>query len=184
MNDGKIKIEVNEKDGKIFTSIDSVRTYSKELNNEYIKKVLDAFNLKYNDLNKNYPIKVAFSGNNHLIIFVNNKQKLKDMNYDFQKAKKLMTQEEIVTISILYAEDNNIFHSRNAFAYGGVYEDPATGSAAIALGEYLRNTGIKIQGQIEILQGFDMKQPSQLFVSYKNEANSSIKVFGQSRMIK
>lgn len=184
LNDGKIQIEVYENNGKIFTSIDSVKTHSKEVSDNFITEVLDAFNLSSEDLNKKYPVKIAFSGNNHLIIFLNDKEKLQDMNYNFEKVKELMLQKDIVTISILFTEDNNIFNSRNAFAYGGVYEDPATGSAAIALAEYLRNEGIKKEGEIEILQGFDMKQPSQLFVSFEKEEHSSIRVSGESRIIK
>ncbi|WP_195828580.1 PhzF family phenazine biosynthesis protein, partial [Bordetella pertussis] len=32
-------------------------------------------------------------------------------------------------------------HARNAFAAGGVYEDPATGAAAAALAGHLRDSG-------------------------------------------
>lgn len=105
------------------------------------------------------------------------------MKYNFEKVKELMISKNIVTINILWEENENLFHSRNAFAYGGVYEDPATGSAAIALGEYLRSMGIKKSGEIEILQGFDMKQPSQLFVSFNEILNSSIKVSGTCRFV-
>jgi PhzF family phenazine biosynthesis protein len=184
LNDGIIRIEVSQKNAESFTSISSMNTYSKELDEDYINKIVDAFSFNKNDINKKYPIKIAFSGNNHLIIFLKEKEKLKEMQYDFSKVKALMKKENIVTINILWEEKENLFHSRNAFAYGGVIEDPATGSAAIALGEYLRNTGLKKSGDIEILQGFDMKQPSQLFVSYSDIPNSSIKVSGTSRVIK
>jgi PhzF family phenazine biosynthesis protein len=184
LNDGQIQIEVSQKDGKSFTSINSVPTHSKDIDENFVNSVLSAFKLNRTDLDEKYPVKIAFSGNNHLIVFVNDKQKLQEMEYDFEKTKELMEKEQIVTISILYTIGDDIYHSRNAFAYGGVYEDPATGSAAIALGEYLRNTGIKKEGEIEILQGFDMKQPSQLFVSFTKEDKSSIKVSGLSRKIK
>ena len=183
LNNGTIKIDVGQKNGESFTSISSVETHSKDLSKEYIKNILEGFSLKQSDLNKEFPIRVSFSGNNHLIIFVKDKKKLQEMEYDFSKVKILMEKEEIVTVSILWKESEDLFHSRNAFAYGGVYEDPATGSAAIALGEYLRDTGLKTSGNIEILQGFDMNQPSQLFVSYTDTAHSSIKVSGTSRVM-
>lgn len=183
LNNGEIQIDVDKKDGKSFTSISSVKTHSKDLDEVFINSVLDGFSLKKSDLNEKYPIRIAFSGNNHLIIFVKDKQKLEDMDYDFQKVKALMEKEEIVTISILWEENENLFHSRNAFAYGGVFEDPATGSAAIALGEYLRDNGFKKSGEIEILQGFNMNQPSQLFVSFTDIPSSSIKVSGSSRVM-
>ncbi len=183
LNNGNIEIEVSQKNGESFTSITSMKTHSKDANEEYINSIIEAFSFKKEDLNSKYPIKIAFSGNDHLIIFLKNKEKLQEMKYDFDKAKVLMKKENIVTISVLWEENENLYHSRNAFAYGGVIEDPATGSAAVALGEYLRNMGFKKSGNIEILQGFDMKQPSQLFVSFSDIANSPIKVSGTSRVI-
>ena len=183
LNDGKIQIEVSENNNKIFTSINSVKTYTYDIEKDYIDSVLNAFSFSKNDLNEKYPIKVSFSGINNLILFVKDKKTLQEMKYDFEKVKELMINKNIVTINILWEENENLFHSRNAFAYGGVYEDPATGSAAISLGEYLRSIGIKKSGEIEILQGFDMKQPSQLFVSFKQTLNSSIKVSGACRFV-
>lgn len=183
LNDDKIQIEVSENNSRIFTSINSVKTYTYDIEEDYINNIIDSFSFSKNDLNEKYPIKVSFSGINNLILFVKNKKTLQEMKYDFEKVKELMISKNIVTINILWGENENLFHSRNAFAYGGVYEDPATGSAAIALGEYLRSMGIKNSGEIEILQGFDMKQPSQLFVSFEETLNSSIKVSGTCRFV-
>ena len=178
LNNDKIQIKVTKNNNKIFTSINSVKTYTYDIEEDYINNIIDAFSFSKNDLNEKYPIKVSFSGINNLILFVKNKKTLQEMKYDFEKVKELMINKNIVTINILWEENENLFHSRNAFAFGGVYEDPATGSAAIALGEYLRSMGIKSSGEIVILQGFDMKQPSQLFVSFNKTLNSSIKVSG------
>ena len=183
LNDDKIQIEVTKNNSKIFTSINSVKTYTYDIEEDYINNIIDSFSFSKNDLNERYPIKVSSSGINNLILFVKNKKTLQEMKYDFEKVKELMISKNIVTINILWEENENLFHSRNAFAYGGVYEDPATGSAAISLGEYLRSMGIKNSGEIEILQGFDMKQPSQLFVSFEETLNSSIKVSGTCRFV-
>lgn len=43
------------------------------------------------------------------------------------------------TISLIHAESDQLFHSCNPFAAGGVYEVPATGAAAAALAGYLRD---------------------------------------------
>lgn len=183
LNNDKIQIEVSENNNKIFTSINSVKTYTYDIEEDYINNIIDAFSFSKNDLNEKYPIKVSFSGINNLILFVKSKKILQEMKYDFEKVKELMINKNIVTINILWEENENLFHSRNAFAYGGVYEDPATGSAAISLGEYLRNTEIKNSGKIEILQGFDMGMPSKLYVEYSFIPNSSIKVSGTCRFI-
>lgn len=184
LNNGTIQVDVTQNKGSSFASITSMQTHSKDVSVTYIQNILEQFSLQQSDLDDSFPIRIAFSGNNHLIIFLKNRELLSQMKYDFETTKELMQEEEIVTISLLYREDETTFHSRNAFAYGGVYEDPATGSAAVALGEYLRDTGIKNSGEIEIFQGFDMGQPSHLYVKYSDKANSAVKVSGQSRVIK
>lgn len=166
INDGEVSVEVEEKGDNYFATLSSVNTYSKELSKTYINKILNEFSFDIEDLNKNFPVRVAFAGARHLIFFVKEKQKLEEMSYNFDKVQELMKEEELTTISILYNESETLFHSRNAFAFGGVYEDPATGAAAVALGGYLRDIGFKKEGNIEILQGFDMKVPSKLFVSF------------------
>ena len=73
----------------------------------------------------------------HLIFVVKDRKTLTDMSYQFDVVKSLMADEDLTTISILWKESDELFHSRNAFASGGVYEDPATGAAAAALAGYL-----------------------------------------------
>lgn len=183
LNNGLITINTKQKNNQIITSINSFNTKTEDIDEDLINSFLELFNFTKDDLDSKYPIKKSFSGNNHLIIFVKNKRSLENMKYDFKKAKELTRIHNIVTINILYCENENLYHSRNPFAYGGVYEDPATGSAGIALAEYLRDTKIKTSGEIEILQGFDMGIPSKLNVEYTDVPNSSIRISGESRVI-
>ena len=48
---------------------------------------------------------------------------------------------DLITVDLVYREDETTFHARNPFPVGGVVEDPATGAAAAAFGHYLRETG-------------------------------------------
>lgn len=184
LNDGNIKLNVEKKDGEYLCSFSSLKTFTKNIDFEVAKELLEIFNLEVDDLDSRFPIKVSNSGNNHPIIFLNSREKLANMNYDFEKAKEFMTKENFTTISLLYCENKFLYHSRNAFAFGGVYEDPATGSAAVALAEYLRDLKYLEEGKIEILQGFDMEQPSKLYATFKSDLNSPISVSGQTRIIK
>ena len=52
-----------------------------------------------------------------------------------------MRREGLITIMFAWAETPRRFHSRNPFASGGVYEDPATGAATAAFAGYLRDRG-------------------------------------------
>lgn len=88
-----------------------------------------------------------------------------------------------MTISFIHAENANLFHARNAFAFGGVYEDPATGAAAAALAGYLRDVDWVHGGSITILQGFDMGVPSRLRADIIGQPGTSIRVSGGARVI-
>jgi predicted PhzF superfamily epimerase YddE/YHI9 len=94
-----------------------------------------------------------------------------------------MTANGLVTISLLYAEANQRFHARNPFAAGGVYEDPATGAAAVAFAGYLRDIGWPHGGAIEIIQGEDMGVPSRLHADIGSAPGQSIRVSGAARQM-
>jgi PhzF family phenazine biosynthesis protein len=105
------------------------------------------------------------------------------MKYDFDTVKELMMDQGLITISLLWQESDEVFHSRNAFASGGVYEDPATGAAAAALAGYLRDIGWKGKQTFTILQGEDMGCPSRLVVKFSPDMGSSVSVSGETRFI-
>ena len=146
-------------------------------------KVLVAFNLNKDDLDHEFPIRFAFAGIKHLIFVVKDRKTLADMNYQFEVVKLLMADEDLTTISILWKESDELFHSRNAFASGGVYEDPATGAAAAALAGYLRDINWQGKKAFTILQGEDMGMPSRLLVQYTSNTGESVSVSGEVRHI-
>ena len=150
---------------------------------EYVDKVLAAFNLKRESLDNEFPIRFAFAGIKHLILVIKERKTLMDMSYQFDIVKSLMADEDLVTISILWQESEELFHSRNAFASGGVYEDPATGAAAAALAGYLRDINWRGKKAFTILQGEDMGMPSHLSVRYSSKIGESVSVSGEVRYI-
>ncbi len=103
------------------------------------------------------------------------------MSYDFDTVKAQMEKEGLVTINLLWNASDNEFHSRNAFAAGGVYEDPATGAAAAAFAGYLRDINWSGSSSFVVFQGEDMGAPSHLLVEYQAEVDSSIRVSGAAR---
>jgi len=94
-----------------------------------------------------------------------------------------MRREGLVTILFAYAESARVFHTRNPFASGGVYEDPATGAATAAFAGYLRDIDWPHQGSIEVIQGEDMGMRSRLQAGICAAAGSSIRVSGLTRII-
>ena len=184
LNDSEISVSAEKSTKGILTAtLQSPETWSKDAPGEYVDKVLAAFNLNKDNLDPEFPIRFAFAGVKHLILLVKDRKTLADMSYQFDIVKSLMADEDLVTISILWQESNELFHSRNAFASGGVYEDPATGAAAAALAGYLRDINWLGKKAFTILQGEDMGMPSRLLVRYSSRIGESVSVSGEVRHI-
>lgn len=183
LNQSEISVRA-EKSGKgMAATLQSPATSSEEAPKAYVDKILEAFHLTRADLDPAFPIRFASAGAKHLILVLNDRKTLAEMKYDFEKVKALMFDKNLTTVSLLWQESDEVFHSRNAFAVGGVYEDPATGAAAAALAGYLRD--IKWQGKstFTILQGEDMGMSSRLLVRYGVKSGESVSVGGEVRNI-
>ena len=184
LNQGEISVRAEKSTSGAFGStLQSPETWSEDAPKEFVDKVLSAFNFSREELNPDFPIRFAFAGAKHLIFVLKDRKTLADMSYDFETVRDLMAEKDLVTISLLWNESNDIFHSRNAFASGGVFEDPATGAAAAALAGYLRDIGWKGSKSFTILQGEDMGSPSRLSVTYTSTSGASSAVQGEVRHI-
>jgi PhzF family phenazine biosynthesis protein len=183
-NQDEITVSVSKSAAGVYVAtLQSPKTWSEAAPKEFVEKLLQEFNLTIADINANYPIRFAFAGAKHLIIVLKDRQKLAEMSYHFERVRDLMREKGLVTINLLWMESNQLFHSRNPFPTGGVYEDPATGAAAAALAGYLRDIEWPGENNFEILQGEDMGCPSRLFVQYTLNKGESIKVSGETRYI-
>ena len=184
INQGEITVSVSKSDkGNLVATLESPKTWSETAPKEYVETLLKEFNLTIADIDINYPVRFAFAGAKHLIVVLKDRKKLAEMSYHFERVKALMQQEGLVTIDLLWVESNQLFHSRNPFPIGGVYEDPATGAAAAALAGYLRDIQWQGGNSFDILQGEDMGCPSCLSVQFTRNKGESIKVSGETRHI-
>lgn len=183
LNDSQISVRAIKSAQGMSSTLQSPGTHSEEALKEYVKRILAAFKWKSEDLNPAFPIRFASAGAKHLILVVKDRKTLADMNYPFDEVKALMAEQGLVTISLLWNESDDTFHSRNAFASGGVYEDPATGAAAAALAGYLRDIGWQGKNEFVILQGEDMGVASRLLVRFSPTVGESVAVSGEVRKI-
>jgi len=181
LNDSTITVRASKTDLGFSAALQSPSTWTKDAPEEYVTRILSAFQLKKEQLDERFPIRIAGAGATHLIIFVKDRRTLSDMKYPFEEVRAIMAEQNLVTISLLWQESDSVIHSRNAFASGGVYEDPATGAAAAALAGYLRDIGWKGSKTFTILQGEDMGIPSRLNVFFTTKAGDSISVSGEVR---
>ncbi|MFN8400641.1 MAG: PhzF family phenazine biosynthesis protein [Anaerolineales bacterium] len=183
LNDSNITVRASKTDLGMAAALQSPETWSKAAPTDFVDQVLAGFHIDRTQLDLNFPIRYAGAGAKHLILFVKDRATLANMKYDFDTVRALMMEEGLITISLLWQESDSVIHSRNPFAAGGVYEDPATGAAAAALAGYLRDIGWKGSKTFTILQGEDMGVPSRLNVSFTEKSGESISVSGEVRHI-
>ena len=183
LNNSEISVSAKKSSLGMSATLQSPETWSKDAPQDYVEKILAAFKLTKDQLDARFPIRIAGAGATHLIIFVKDRQTLADMKYPFEEVRALMAEQNLVTISLLWQESDSVIHSRNPFAAGGVYEDPATGAAAAALAGYLRDINWQGAKTFIILQGKDMGVPSRLNVSFTSKTGESISVSGEVRHI-
>lgn len=169
--------------GTIEATLQSPETHSEDAPKKYVDRVLASFHLTVDSLAPAFPPRFASAGAKHLILFLKDRETLAKMNYEFDAVRTLMAEQGLITISLLWNESDHVFHSRNAFASGGVYEDPATGAAAAALAGYLRDIHWSGAKTFTILQGEDMGVPSRLTVKYSPKSGESVAVSGEVRPI-
>lgn len=191
LNDAEITVEAIENgDGRWGAALQSPRTWSKPMPADLASVLTAGFGLTPAQLDPRLPLSLAHAGADHAVIPLKSRERLAAMAYDFEPMKALMSANGLTTVSLIHAEAPRRIHARNPFAVGGVYEDPATGAAAAALGGLLRDLdwdglgqGTGPGGEIEILQGVDMGAPSRLTVAFGPEPGSSIRVSGLTREI-
>lgn len=169
-NAGPIEVEVFENGDELAVTLISPPASVRPLTEDALDALLEALDWDIEDLDSRFTPAIGFAGNAHPILVADSRDRLAELDYDFDALLELMHIEGWTTIQLVYPEEGDpstrTWHSRNPFPIGGVYEDAATGSAAAAFGGYLRQLGIAGVGdQIQILQGDDMGRPSLILLT-------------------
>jgi PhzF family phenazine biosynthesis protein len=150
---------------------------------ELLAEALDLFGYTLADLDPRLPPALAHAGADHLVLALKDRATLAAMSYALDAGRTLMKRAGWVTILLACAETPRLFHTRNPFASGGVYEDPATGAATAAFAGYLRDIDWPHGGAIDIVQGEDMGMRSRLHAEIPPQPGSSIRVSGTARFM-
>ena len=141
-----------------------------EVADDDLDEALAALGWAREDLDPELPPRVGFAGAHHLVIGAATRERLADLDYDFDRLAALMAARDWTTVQLVWREDPGRFHSRNPFPPGGVVEDPATGAAAAAFGAYLRELGlVEPPATVTILQGEDLGRPGRLLVDIHDD---------------
>ncbi len=183
LNNANITVEGRRAGTAITAALQSPPTRSKPASSRLIAEALTLFSCSQADLDARIPPAMANAGANHLVLALRSRERLAAMRYEFDAGRTGAAAEGIVTINLIYAETSQLFHARNPFPIGGVYEDPATGAAAAALAGYLRDLSWPHGGAIKIIQGEDMGMRSRLHAEITPTPGASIRVSGMTRPI-
>jgi PhzF family phenazine biosynthesis protein len=184
LNEAHITVSGEKNDNMLKAALQSPPTQSRAAPQDITKRALALLGYTHEDLNNELPPALAHAGANHLIIALNERRTLANMHYDLDEGRAFMHAHDLVTIALIHSETATTFHARNAFASGGVLEDPATGAAAAALGGYLRDIKWPHTGQINIVQGEDMGMRSLLRAQITDIPGSSIRISGAARIMR
>lgn len=184
LNDASITVEGRREEGLTAAALQSPPTRSSTIPPPLLEAALALFGYGAADLDPRLPPARIHAGADHLLLALRNRELLASMRYDLEAGRTFMRTEGFVTIILVYAETARLFHTRNPFASGGVYEDPATGAATAALAGYLRDLDWPHGGSIDIVQGEDMGSRSRLNAEIPAERGTSIRVSGTARVMR
>lgn len=172
-NTGEVTLRVSETPTGFTAELTSHTGTVSELGTENLAMLLEILGWDEDVLSKAFAPSIANAGNSHPILVLDSIEVLENLDYDFEALKLICRENKWPTVQLVVEESAGVWRSRNPFAFGGVYEDPATGSAALAFGVYLRELG-KVQpgDRFAIKQGFEMGQPCLLNVIVRADSCS------------
>lgn len=161
-NVGEVPVEVAP-DRATLTAVDTV---VEPLADHLLGELLDALRMSRSDLDPLLPPAFIRGGNPHPLVPVRDGV-LARLDHDSETVLALQDREGWDgTVPVVHRVAESHFVSRNPFPRGGIREDPATGSAAAGLGEYLRRGGhIRVPAEVVVDQGAETGRPSLITVS-------------------
>jgi PhzF family phenazine biosynthesis protein len=163
---GLVTINTEETKEGIVAELTSISPRISEPPEGLVERCLQALRWSPEDLDPDYPPRLANAGSEHLVLVTRTRQRLAELDYDFDGLAAIMREHGIVTLQLIWPKSKRRYFARNPFAGSGVVEDPATGAAAAAFGGYLRELGkIGHTARFTIRQGAEMGRPSVIEVS-------------------
>ena len=168
---GLVAIDTALADGRATASFTSVEPRVEPLAPGVVDAVLDLLGLVRDDLDEALPPRTASAGSPHPLLFVREAAAFDAFTFDPAAARRLMDAHGWpATIALAHRRGPAEFETRNVFPVGPISEDPATGSAAAALGGYLRALGAVVPpARVLVHQGRHVGRPGLLVVDVPAE---------------
>ena len=165
-------------DDDLRATLTSVEPYVEAVSD--IDEALDILAWRPDELDPELPPSIAYAGARHLVVSASTRQRLADLDYDFDRLLAYMLERDLTTLQLVWRESPTTFHVRDPFPVGGVVEDPATGAAAAAFGAYLRELGLaQPPATLTLHQGDDLGRPSLIRVELRAD-DTRVRVSGNA----
>ncbi|WP_062995524.1 PhzF family phenazine biosynthesis protein [Nocardia mikamii] len=175
---GRVPVAVHEVNGTLKATLTSVPPRVYEADPADVTEALAALGWTNRELDAALPPRIAYAGVHHLVLAAATRERLADLDYDFDRLLALMRRLNLTTVQLVWRETATVYHVRDPFPVGGVVEDAATGAAAAAFGAYARQLGlVPPHAELTLHQGHDMGRPSLLEVAL-HPAEEQIRVSG------
>lgn len=150
--------------------------------------IASLLSLTKEELNLNFPIQSVSCGNNFLFVPLRNLADMHKINIKVDLLKSVRnkigsTEIFVFADETIYGESD--FHCRMFAPLFGIYEDPATGSAAGPFGCYLVQNIITRKTEFLCEQGFEMMRPSFLKIKIEGSKDNitGVKVSGDAVIV-
>lgn len=178
---GEVVIDAARTADGITATFTSVEPDVRPLPEAVVGELLGLLGLEPSDLDASLPLQEAFAGNWHPVVAVADKAVFDGFGFEPGPLRELMDRQGWQgTVTVIHRVSSDRFEARNLFPLDDLTEDPATGSAAAALGGYLRALGHAPQ-RFEIRQGQHIGMPGRLLVEVPRAGG--IRVTGTVREI-
>ena len=102
--------------GELVAELTSVAPRVSQPPPDWYLAVLGALRWSADDLDPDYPVLLANAGAEHLVLVTKTRQRLADLDYDFDDLAKVMHQYGLVTVLLVWPESKNRYHARNPTA--------------------------------------------------------------------
>lgn len=165
---GDVAVSAVDDDGRVTAGFTSVEPAVRDFPDA--APLLALLGLGADDLDPRMPLAEAFAGNWHPVIAVRSLDVFDGFGFDPVAMRALMRERGWPgTVTVVHVPgavaDGAVVEVRNLFPVGDITEDPATGSAAAALGAYLRErAGLAAPFHVTVRQGRHIGRPSILEV--------------------
>ncbi len=178
---GKVNVELEYQNYKIKNIYMNLKMEKKE-KIEQLGRVLEILGLQNKDLGLPYVDcmpEIISTGLCDIIIPVKNEEILKSVDIDFNKAKNLSYELDIISYHVFTTKDGINIHQRTFSPAIGINEETGSGTSTAATMYYLHHNGYSKSDKIYSIQGTYMDRVSRVIAQY-NEKDDIVRVGGRA----